>query len=1335
MDFRNKIIGAPLTAEPIEAGTTFEPEMTEAFKYGFTRVDAMKSAMQQDSLFVMLGENSSINKNAFDIDKEWNKEEARLSLQSTIHPKMLDNMMEEARSERHLEAMIPEWEKDSAARRYQESLPWYEDFGYAAMAELTNAPVYILGSMAAMSTAPLSVGVLGSTLAGRALIEGTAGLGVEAIKDVVGKHDKDYIDYASAFIFDGTVGAMFGKSRGDFIDYVKKDMLDTAGITEEVARAMGKATTDAERKSIADKAFADKTGKELSMDGYQQLDAQIKKGGKATGLWEAARQDLAYITGKSESQTIQGFSQQMFPDPTLQHLNKEKRDMQTLRDRLEQRMEGTIQQEFQPIIKEFSNKILKSFGFLGIRPSGSAEETFGKLIGDIQKYKDMANRTGSTYDMDTLIENAIKKNGYSQSKELNDIIKQGVQAAERVSLKYHNMLKESGNTKFQEGGIKESSDFYHYSYDRKKITDLINSGVKEKDMIKFFENAIHSYLAKGGKKITPENVEKAAYMFYRGVSESKTETSTSFKNIIDDALSSKDLKSEDKEFFQSLVEDKPSGKPDEEAGVAMRERSAIDYGYKGKVLGANGKIYDLSMMDLVSSDYFASTRKYYRRSSGTTALQQIKWNTKESFISDEKLLQSIENNPDLMQLLQNKAEIDAIKTQIEQLGINPDDIIQGIKNLDVPEDIAKFIETIEKQLVDSRELDTTIGNLRSKLMKEAGFIEKNVKQYSDEFYKKFNELDAAQFELTKMKRNGAPKQVLESLERKIKDIQRSIEAKIDDARLEYGDKAIDIHDIAKKIHRKYSMAGKESRDIADRAFKKQYPDKRLDRRTSAYKEIRKGIQRKITVETGKYTDELNQIYKDAITKKNRVEGEERTLSSNQDIRDFIQQSTDEMQDKVSRNKMSEKDMKKELVRLEHIMKDMQGLPTAKDPDSFAHTAQRLMSSMNIFRLLGQTGFTMSAEMASVAVDSGLKNMLKTMPEFGSILKAYKSGKLDDPFIKELQEETGMFTEFLSSPRSYELAHDYSPNGWDGFAKKAQDTVDSMAEFTLMMGGIKPLSAMFKAAHAKGIFTKMKEVVNGKVPDDSYMKMLNELGLSKQSVEDIYGNILAFSDKNGKMMNFSSWDVQTKNLFMDAVVRRSDTIIQQKRLGDTMGWVTGDHLLQSSALGKFLLELKTFSLVAYTKQLGRVLNRADLHSAMLVTSWGAALSLSYMAKVHYNYAGNQEKLEKALEPDVMFASVVGQMPLASIIPEILNTVGSVTGLGTPFGHSRHSGVATDFMSILPSIDLLNNIGKTISEPIGALIDGEVESRHFAPAAKVFGAKNNMILRPFTEAALK
>ena len=1319
MIINNNMLGQSTGLQTMLEGTQPQPETSEAYDLGLTRADAFMSAMQQDSYGYMLFNESSIDKDRFKPDPNWNKEEAKSQLKN-IHPKLIDNMLEEAQSQEHLEAMMPEWERDSAKRRYHESIPWYEDIGYSALAELTNAPIYILGSMAAMASAPASAAVLGSTFAGRAVVSGLAGMSVEGLKDVTGKHDKDYIDYLSALIFDGAVGAAFGPKTLGYGDLAVKQAREDFGITQTVETAMKNAATEEERKLIAQEAFKKKTNEDLSMDGYEQLDALINKKGRGVKLWEAARQDLAYATGRSKSPSVQTFSEQMFPDPTLQNINKDSRDLQTLRDRLEQRMEGTIQTEFQPLVKEFSDKILKSFGFLGIRPSGSAEEVFGKLVGEVQKYKDMITRAGGEYELDELVSRAIKKNGYSQSDELSQLVKRGISSAEKVSVKYAKMLKESGNTRFQEGGIKPNKDFYHYTYDRQKITDLINSGVKERDIIKFFEGAISSYLAKGGKKISPENIEKAAYMFYKGVSESKVETSTSFKNMLDEALSSKELKSEDKEFFASLREELPKGKPEEEAGVAFRERSAIDYGYTGTLIGNNGRKIELSMMDLISGDYFSSMRKYYRRSSGTTALQQVKWKAKDKFVSDEQLLKQIEDNPELVALMKQLDESEGIRNAIRALGLNPDDIINGLKNLELPDEISKLIDLIGKSSDEANDIIKQIQELRTKLMKEAGFVQGKPKDSIEHYINVYKE----------MYKRKIPKEEQDEF------LNARFEALKGEMVRIFGEKfGIRIADNARSIASKYNLAGKKLKADTDAEFKKRHPSHKLDRRTSSYKEIKDALKKKSQVDNIVELRKFDDIAEEIKVAKNTIAGEERTLSTNQDIRDFIQQSTDEMQAKVASGEMSEKNMTKELVRLEHIMKDMQGLPTAKDPDSFAHTAQRLMSSLNIFRLLGQTGFTMAAEGASIAVDSGMKNMLKTMPEFARIMKAYSTGKLDDPFLKELQEETGMLTEFLSSPRAYELSHDYSPNGWDGFKKKAQDTVDSMAEFTLMMGGIKPLSAMFRVAHAKGIFTKMKEVANGKKPSDTYIKMLNELGLSKESTEKVYGNILAYSDKNGKMMNFSDWDTETKNLFMDGVVRRSDTLIQQKRLGDTMAWVTGDHLLQSSALGKFLLELKTFSLVAYTKQLGRVVNRADLHTAMLVASWGAALSLSYMAKAHYNYAGNQEKLDRALEPDVMFASVAGQMPLASIIPEIINTAGSVTGLGTPFGHSRHSGVATDFMSILPSMDLINNIGKTLSEPIKGAIDGEIKPSDFAPFAKVTGVKNNMLTRPFAEHLLQ
>jgi len=168
------------------------------------------------------------------------------------------------------------------------------------------------------------------------------------------------------------------------------------------------------------------------------------------------------------------------------------------------------------------------------------------------------------------------------------------------------------------------------------------------------------------------------------------------------------------------------------------------------------------------------------------------------------------------------------------------------------------------------------------------------------------------------------------------------------------------------------------------------------------------------------------------------------------------------------------------------------------------------------------------------------------------------------------------------------------------------------------------------------------------------------------------------------------------------------------------------------MGKLALELKQFVFTAYVKQLGRAVNRADIHIVGLIASQMAVLTMAYSAKQHVNFAGNQEKLDKAMSPEKIVTGTLGMMPQGSLLPMLLGLTTSAFFGENIFGN-RHSGGATDVVESLPMFDLMNRLIEVFSTPF-ELTDG-LDQKDLTPAAKLLGISNNVVTRPFWEAGLE
>lgn len=472
--------------------------------------------------------------------------------------------------------------------------------------------------------------------------------------------------------------------------------------------------------------------------------------------------------------------------------------------------------------------------------------------------------------------------------------------------------------------------------------------------------------------------------------------------------------------------------------------------------------------------------------------------------------------------------------------------------------------------------------------------------------------------------------------------------------------------------------------------------------------------------------------------KESITPKKRTLSTTEDFVAFENQVRNELGKKVEEGVMSKKEASKELVRLRTIIKDMLGTPTSKEPDSAWNRAYRIIHTYNVGRLLGQTFFTMPAEAINIAYDTGLRNMMDNMPALKDLISAYKSGTIKNQQVQEIQDFMGIYNEFLSSSKQYEFEHDYSAltGSQKSVGKKVVDKVEqwgeNFAEFTIMTGGIKPLTAWFQTSHIVGVFNKMKDVANGGQVNENYTKLLRELGLSDDMAGEIYKEILKNAD--GNLMNFGKWDADIKNIFLLGVKRRTDTLVQQQRLGDKMSWVVGenDYMFKDTVVGKFAMELKQFVLTSYTKQLGRAINRKDMYIVGLMASQALALTLSYTAKQYYNYAGDPQGLKDQMSPSKIVAGSLGMMPQASVIPELLNLGSNVFTGENIIGQTRNSGFGTNMFSSLPSVDLANKVIESFAIPF-EVATGNADKNTLDPIFGLTGVKNSVLTRPFYQAA--
>lgn len=501
------------------------------------------------------------------------------------------------------------------------------------------------------------------------------------------------------------------------------------------------------------------------------------------------------------------------------------------------------------------------------------------------------------------------------------------------------------------------------------------------------------------------------------------------------------------------------------------------------------------------------------------------------------------------------------------------------------------------------------------------------------------------------------------------------------------------------------------RDIDD-TYKEVYKQAIVKTKSELKKETPKEEFNKLVLEN--YEAMKKEINFDRINtlkdKVQRIEVEDVHTLDTRDGRDFIRTKIEtELKEKgVSQSKVNS-----EMTRFNEMVNELQGNPTATDPFGTATQMQRIMKNMNIARLLGQVGFTMSAELASSMFHSGFKNFIEHS-SFGKLIGQMRTGKMTDNLTQEIQTYMDLGTQLTKAIGSNRYDHDYNMAGihssqsTQNMLDKIEGISEKFSEATLVVGGVKPLSAWMEDVISKQTINNITMMLGKKAKlSKRDILDLNEYGIDMGMVKRIQGQFELFgetqkatfgSKSKVSKLNFDNWkDEEAQLLLINATRRITNTIIQKSNMGDKIGIVSGGKLFRNGLFGKFALELKDYMLTAYVKQLGRSVSRADIYTAGLLMSQAGALYMSTSIQNVINYAGNEDKLEESMEIENLTRNVFNKLPLSSIIPTIADTgLNAFTG-ETIFQQSRYSSPVQNFTMSLPSADLATKTFKALSIP--------------------------------------
>lgn len=404
---------------------------------------------------------------------------------------------------------------------------------------------------------------------------------------------------------------------------------------------------------------------------------------------------------------------------------------------------------------------------------------------------------------------------------------------------------------------------------------------------------------------------------------------------------------------------------------------------------------------------------------------------------------------------------------------------------------------------------------------------------------------------------------------------------------------------------------------------------------------------------------------------------------------------------------------KQREEMEFVYNHILGAPLEKGAGStWAHVA-RTVRKINFSRVMNQVGIAQMAEFGNLFGQVGLRTMLDMMPEFRGMIRGAESGRMSNSVLDEIEQFFGgWWNDDLIShmyARADELGSHIDP-GMDKF-RKLDRGLDVANRVTGHISGFYAVDKTTRKMAALGTVHKIVQKAfamdaNGILKPIARQR-LRQIGIGDDMMDRVADQIHkhvetepgVISSRKTKNLNLKNWDdPEAREVFLHAARNWSNRIIQKNDLGNTPLWI-------HSTFGKLAFQFRSFMIGAYEKQLLGNLYNGDIRAySSFMFSMMVAGTL-YVGQTHVNALGMSEsRKRKYLKDRLSTANIAKYLfqraGFSSIMPFVVDTVGTMTFMDEPaFGYGRVSGLGTDMISGVASVDLADRMSRSVKNLVG------------------------------------
>ena len=377
---------------------------------------------------------------------------------------------------------------------------------------------------------------------------------------------------------------------------------------------------------------------------------------------------------------------------------------------------------------------------------------------------------------------------------------------------------------------------------------------------------------------------------------------------------------------------------------------------------------------------------------------------------------------------------------------------------------------------------------------------------------------------------------------------------------------------------------------------------------------------------------------------------------------------------------------------------------------------RLVADYNFIRLMNQVGFPQVAELGNIISIGGVRALMQAIPEFRSVIKRAKNGELEDQVAKDIVNFLGVGNERAINQafNRFDPVENYVAQGSTFFDKAVEGSIAFMQPLkrvTADISGMAPITLMLERVAAK---TAMQNITDAAFKSTKISaKRLAGLGLNEDMSERVFNQIKEhavtmkspfFRNQKLRQTNMEEWaDIEARDAFTVAVVRMTRRSIQQNDLGNLNKYMTG-------TMGKLILQFRTFMLVSYAKQTLHAMTARDLQAVGAFAATTLFAGASYTAQTYINSLGRDDRdkfLSERLNPVEIGKAAFQRSSYASLVPAVIDT-GALFYTNEPvFAYGRSTGLASNLISGIPTVDLANKMDKVIRGGSRSLLNPDLQ----------------------------